>query len=65
MSHDTFERMGFEDLVVMEDLHLAQLGVNADGYALTFPLHTHSVVLQIQTDGARGVDFALEMFPMP
>ena len=24
MSHDTFERMGFEDLVVMEDLHLAQ-----------------------------------------
>jgi hypothetical protein len=64
MPHDAFERMGLEERVIMEDLHLAKVSVNAHGHVLTFPLHAHTIVLEVEADRSFRIDFALELFAM-
>src|SRR5713226_1018559 len=64
-SNHAFERMGLEELVLMEDLHALRCCVDADGHPLTFPLHSYSVVFQIQTDRSFRIHFALKMLALP
>jgi hypothetical protein len=64
-TNDSFEGMDLEELVVLENLHLTQTGVNADCHVLTFPLYADTIVFEIQADGPVGIDFALKVLALP